>query len=131
MKYSLSRFVVAPKDVKVAKRALNTLAAAIQKHDPGLAYLVFQEPNRPAFVTLVSFQDEDAYRRHAISRHSGAFARKMAAICENNPMFLGLDLITATTHTRTTKAAKPSPAGAIRSRSRHRRRPPLLSSRNN
>ena len=124
MKYSLSRFVVAPKDVKKAKRALNTLAAAIQKHDPGLAYLVFQEPDRPSFVTLVSFQDEHAYRQHATARHVAAFARKMATLCQSRPTFLGLDLVTATTHTRASKA----PAAGFRTVSRARRRSRLLSS---
>ena len=100
MKYSLTRFAVASKDVKTAKRALNHLAAAIQKHDPGLAYLVFQEPDQPTFVTLVSFKDEEAYRQHVTSKHAAVFARKMAALCQRGPKVLGLDLCKATTHTR-------------------------------
>ena len=118
MKYSLSRFAVAPKDVKIARRALNRLAAAIQKHDPGLAYLVFQEPNRPSFVTLVSFQDEEAYRRHVTSRHAASFARRMAALCQSTPTFIGLDLVTATTHTRSPKS---TPAATTRPGRRDRK----------
>jgi quinol monooxygenase YgiN len=127
MKYSLSRFAVAPKDVKTAKRVLNHMAAAIQKHDPGLAYLVFQEPNLPTFVTLVSFQDEEAYRQHVASKHAAAFARKMAALCLRRPTILGLDLVTATTHTRA-KPAHLSPR-ASRPARRSRRHSPLLGSR--
>src|SRR4030095_9889659 len=127
MKYSLARFAVAPKDVKIAKRALNHLAAAIQKHDPGLAYLVFQEPDRPAFVTLVSFPDEEAYRQHVTSKHPAAFARRNAAICQSSPTILGLDLVTATTHTRVPKAK--ASAGVIRPARRRRNRSPLLPSR--
>jgi quinol monooxygenase YgiN len=96
MKYSLARFSVSPNHIKSARLALQRLVAATQKQDPGLVYLVFQEEEQSVFFTLVSFQDEAAYRRYARSRHVAAFARTMLPLCEGKPSFVGLDLVSAT-----------------------------------
>ncbi len=95
MKYSLSRFSVGVEHVKAARRALESLVTAIQKDDAGVIYLVFQEPDRPVFFTLVSFQDEAQYRRHATSAHAARFARTILPLCDGKPSFVGLELLGA------------------------------------
>jgi quinol monooxygenase YgiN len=109
MKYSLSRFSVGPNQTKAARRALEKLVTAIHKNDPEVVYLVFQEPEHPVFFTLVSFQDEENYRRHATSAHVAEFARAILPLCDGKPSFVGLDLVTAA------RSAKRPRAGARRS----------------
>lgn len=96
MKYSLSRFSVDPKQIKSARMALTKLVASVQEKEPGLVYLVFQEPGRPVFFTLVSFEDEAAYRRHAQSRHAARFARSISFLCDGRPTFVELEPTTGT-----------------------------------
>jgi len=96
MKYSLSRFSVDPKQIKSARVALTKLVASVQEKEPGLVYLVFQEPGRPVFFTLVSFEDEAAYRRHAQSQHVARFARSMSSFCDGRPTFVELEPTTGT-----------------------------------
>lgn len=105
MKYSLSQFSVGLQHVKAARRALESLVAAVQKDDAGVVYLVFQEPGQPVFFALVSFQDEEQYRRHATSAHAARFARTILPMCEGKPSFVGLDLLGAAPR-RTVKAGK-------------------------
>jgi len=95
MKYSLSRFSVRPADVKAARQALEKLVVAIHRNDPKVVYLVFQEPDQPVFFTLVSFESDDNYRRHATSPHVAEFARTILPLCDGKPSFVGLDLVTA------------------------------------
>jgi quinol monooxygenase YgiN len=110
MKYSLSRFSVGSNHVKAARQALEKLVAAIHKNDPDLVYLVFQEADQPVFFTLVSFENEESFRRHATSPHVAGFARTILPMCDGKPCFVGLDLISAA---RTAKSAKnPSKAGS-------------------
>ncbi len=92
MKYSLARFSVGVEHVKAARRALETLVTAVQKDNAGVIYLVFQEPDRPVFFTLVSFEDEAQYRRHATSAHTARFARAILPLCDGKPSFVGLEL---------------------------------------
>lgn len=95
MKYSLSRFSVDPNRIKAARHALAKLVASVHKHDPEVAYLVFQEPGQPVFFTLVSFQDDAVYRRHATSAHVAQFARAILPLCTGTPTFVGVDLVKA------------------------------------
>jgi|SoiMethySBSTD1v2_1073268.scaffolds.fasta_scaffold1770597_1 quinol monooxygenase YgiN len=122
MKYSLSRFSVAPQRIKTAQRAVQRLVKAIQKTDPGLVYLVFQETGKPVFFTLVSFQDEDAYRRFATSPYAARFAREILKICDGKPSFIGLDLVAAAR--RESRASTASPPATPRPARNHRRRRP-------
>src|SRR5689334_24375108 len=108
MKYSLSRFSVDPAQVPAARQALEKLVAAIHKNDPEVVYLVFQEPGHPVFFTLVSFQDEENYRRHATSRHVAEFARTILPLCDGKPSFVGLDLVTAARSAKSRAAKRPA-----------------------
>ena len=42
--------------------------------------------------TLVSFESEAAWRRHAQSRYVDRFVKKLLPICEGKPLFLDLRL---------------------------------------
>jgi quinol monooxygenase YgiN len=106
MNYSLSRFSVGPGQVKAARKALEKLVTAIHKNDPEVVYLVFQESDHPVFFTLVSFQDETIYRRHATSPHVAEFARTILPLCDGKPSFVGLDLVIASRVAEQLQAAR-------------------------
>ena len=110
MKYSLSRFSVGPSHVKAARHALEKLVTAIHKDGSEVVYLVFQEPGRPVFFTLVSFQDEENYRKHATSSYVAEFARTILPLCDGKPSFVGLNLVTAARSTKRPRVGRRSTA---------------------
>jgi len=90
MKYTLSKFTVKEEKLKEAKRVIAELVTAIREHEPRTLYLVFREDRKSTFFTLVSFENEAAWRRHAQSRHVDRFAKKLLPLCEGKPLFLDL-----------------------------------------
>ena len=88
MKYTLSRFTVKPEKIKEVKRAL----AETRRNEPRTLYLVFREESESTFFTLVSFENEAAWRRHAQSRYVDHFVKKLLPACEGKPLFLDLSL---------------------------------------
>jgi quinol monooxygenase YgiN len=88
MKYTLSKFTVKEEKTRDAKRAIAELVAAVRENEPRTLYLVFREERKSAFFTLVSFENEAAWRRHAQSSYVNRFAKKLLPICEGKPVFL-------------------------------------------
>ncbi len=117
MKYSLSRFTVGSQHIRGARRALERFVAATQKHDPGVVYLVFRDPQQPVFFGLVSFRDEEHFRRHATSAHAARFARTILPMCTGKPSFVGLDLLAAASPLAPAAALPLSPSRPARSMS--------------
>jgi quinol monooxygenase YgiN len=93
MKYTLSRFAVKQEKIKEAKRALSELADEVHRHEPRTFYMVFREESQNVFFTLVSFENEAAWRRHAQSRYVHRFARKLLPICEGKPAFFEVNSV--------------------------------------
>ena len=92
MKYTLSKFTVKTEKTKEAKRALAELACDIRRNQRRTLYLVFREESKSTFFTLISFENEVAWRRHAQSRYVDRFVKKLLPICEGKPLFLDLRL---------------------------------------
>ena len=90
MKYTLSKFTVKQEKVKDVKRALAELVSEIRENEPRTLYLVFRDESKSTFFTLVSFENEAAWRRHAQSRYVGRFAKKLLPACDGRPLFLDL-----------------------------------------
>ena len=90
MKYTLSKVTVQEEKLKETKRAIAELVAAVREHEPRTLYLVFREDRKSTFFTLVSFENEAAWRRHAQSRYADRFAKKLLPLCEGKPLFLDL-----------------------------------------
>ena len=90
MKYTLSKFTVKEEKLKEAKRVIAELVTAVREHEPRTLYLVFREDRKSTFFTLVSFENEAAWRRHAQSRYVDRFAKKLLPLCEGKPLFLDL-----------------------------------------
>jgi len=93
VKYTLSRFTVRQEKIKEVKRALAELASDIRRNEPRTLYLVFREESKCTFLTLVSFESEAAWRRHAQSRYVDRFVKKLLPACEGKPLFLDLKLL--------------------------------------
>ena len=77
--------------LKEAKRAIADLVAAVRENEPRTLYLVFREKRKSTFFTLISFEDEAAWRHHAQSRYVDRFAKKLLPLCEGKPLFLDLN----------------------------------------
>jgi len=92
MKYTLSRFTVRQESIKEVKRALAELVSEVRRNEPRTLYLVFREESKSTFFTLVSFENEAAWRRHAQSRYVDRFVKKLLPACEGKPLFLDLGL---------------------------------------
>jgi quinol monooxygenase YgiN len=90
MKYTIATFAVKQEDLKSARRALAELVAAVREHEPKTLYLVFREEGLPTFITLMSFENEAAERRHAQSRYVTQFAKKLLPLCDGKPRFTEL-----------------------------------------
>ncbi len=90
MKYTLSRFTVKPEKIKEVKRALAELVHETHRSEPRTLYLVFREEGKSTFFTLVSFENDAAWRRHAQSRYVERFVKKLLPACEGKPLFVDL-----------------------------------------
>ena len=90
MNYTISNFTVKQEHLKSAKRALAELVAAVSENEPKTLYLVFCEEGLPTFITLMSFENEAAERRHAQSRYVAQFAKKLLPLCDGKPRFTEL-----------------------------------------
>src|SRR5262245_33489022 len=90
MNYTLCSFAVKPEKVKEVKRALAELVSGIRQNEPRTFYLAFREEGCCTFFALIAFENDDAQRRHAQSRHVDRFAKKLLPACEGKPRFVTL-----------------------------------------
>lgn len=90
MNYTLCSFTVKPERLKEVRRALAELVAEIRRNEPRTFYLAFREEKKCTFFTLMSFEDEAAWRRHSQSRHVHRFVKKLLPGCEGKPRFTEL-----------------------------------------
>ena len=96
MKYTLSRFTVKQEKIKEVKRALAELVQETHRSEPRTLYVVFREEGKSTFFTLISFENEAAWRRHARSRYVDRFVKKLLPVCEGKPLFLDLKFFVST-----------------------------------
>lgn len=95
MPYTVAEYTVKPSQLKAVQKALSEFVAQVRKHEPRTLYLVFSDDTKCTFVHVMSFENEEAERKHSQSRHVERFARVVSPHCVGKPVFSEMSLSTA------------------------------------
>lgn len=93
MRYRMARFRVRKAEVAAAEKAIIEFVAKVAEEPGTLRYESFREPDGVTYLHFASFADEGAEAAHGRTGHAKAFAATMAALCEQQPGFSELKMV--------------------------------------